>query len=182
VLKGGGQTEGGQIGKGGKTKVGRQTGRGGRTGRGTSREGVQGGGTERGYKQGGGANREGGKTGRGLGGTDREGGHTKWGWGHLLLFMGPSLSVGARSPQALSSIHLRVVVAGTRSALWFEGGHGGRTVMDGCGIGWWYGSCSCVRVLLFVGGGSGSSAQGFRLLALGGRHLWVGDGCSWVGG
>jgi hypothetical protein len=81
LKEGGTNREGGQIGKW-ERQGGRQTGRGDRRGK-TDREGV-----ETGYKQGGGTDRE-------------EGGTDTGGWEHSLLFVGPSLSVGAHCPRAL---------------------------------------------------------------------------------
>jgi hypothetical protein len=152
----------------------------GETGRGRDRERGQEGkdrkGVETGYKQG--------------GGTDREEGGTDTGeLGALIaihgavFIRGRSLSTGARCswvggcrrPFAFEdSGGGRLFCAVVRGWLWWGYGRGCAMVSGG-------GSRSRVGVLLFVGGGSGSSALGCCLLAPGGRCWWVGDGRSWVG-
>jgi hypothetical protein len=152
----------------------------GETGRGRDRERGQEGkdrkGVETGYKQGGGTDRE-------EGGTDTGEVGALVAIRGAIFIRGRSLSAGARCSW----------VGGCRRPFAFEDSGGGRSfraVVRGW-LWWGYGrgramvsgggSRSRVGVLLFVGGGSGSSALGCCLLAPGSRCWWVGDGRSWVG-
>jgi hypothetical protein len=95
----------------------------------------------------------------------------------VLIVRGRSLFVGGRRhPFVLEDGgggHLfRTVVRG-----WLWWGYGcGHTMVLGGGSG-----RSHVRVLLFVGSGSGSFMLSCCLLAPGGHCSWVGDGHSWMG-
>jgi hypothetical protein len=161
---------------------GRQTGRGdrrGKTERGTDREGVKTS-NKQGGVQGGGTDREGIQTGRG----DR---HTGGGgtrcclWGHLCLWV----LIVRRWKVAVTWGGHRCPLVACHCLFALESGGGGHSFHAVVG-GWWWGrgvvsgGGSRIGVLLFVGGGSGSSTLGCHLL---GVLLFVGGdtGLSFVG-